>query len=208
MPGKRWLETLKALELTGLVVLLAVVAYSKVILVLTLLVDMMVATPKMVFSPNQKAKHTLSNGEEIWNMAGNVLEWVKDQNIDPNPPPPQGTNFGVSWAGVIPRENVYKDQFTLNVDGVLKTRHYRDHFGPQGDYSHMANHSNHYLTIGLVDLPRFKSAFYRGTYFWASRGEGVFSISGTTPDLHALWATLVFAVCGRGTAMVTTPTGF
>ncbi len=85
----------------------------------------------------QARTHTLSNGEVIWDLAGNLSEWVKDDNniiYGPN-----------NYISLVVRTNpdpsrAYTIRGRLSIDGVSgRKRNAHDQFGPAADYSSCTN---------------------------------------------------------------------
>ena len=73
---------------------------------------------------SQRRTHTLSNGEVIWDIAGNVFEWVKGFNL---------VFFRETiWISLITDKNIGE---LFNLNGDKKTA--KGHFGPSGDYSNL-----------------------------------------------------------------------
>jgi hypothetical protein len=105
----------------------------------------------------QRRTHTLSNGETIWDFAGNVTEWLKDDNND---------NYG---------NNSYISQITdlthlINVGG--KTA--RTRFGPSGNYTSLGGPQYGGLGKGLLDFNA--GAIFRGGSHQSTTYSGVFYV--------------------------------
>jgi len=110
----------------------------------------------------QRRTHVLSNGQVIWDVAGNVWEWVKDTNT---------TNFGA---------NNYFSQITLatnpvtatigEITGTAKTL-----YGPWGSY--IGLNSGEYAGLGYGWLNYSSGAVFRGGNWSDGVTAGVFSVS-------------------------------
>ena len=95
-----------------------------------------------------KRSHTLDNGEIVWDLAGNVWEWVKDNNTRK-----QGNNDYVSqepWS---------------DASGKLK-------WGPKGSYKQMS--SGERGGLGWNSLGYSEGAVLRGGGWGSGDGAGVF----------------------------------
>ena len=116
--------------------------------------------------------HKLSNGEVVWDLAGNVEEWVKDNN---------SASYGGSNVGVF-AVNLGKAPYTVakSLSGGTTTtaRVAKDQFGPHGDYSSLG--SKPFAGLGLVWVGATDGTVARGgaistpTYAYVS---GIFSVS-------------------------------
>ena len=117
----------------------------------------------------QSRTHILSNGEIIWDVSGNVWEWVKDDNSD-------GDN-GVYG------DNAYMSQVTRTSHTIARSlsggttttaRVAKDQFGPSGDY--LALNSDRRGGLGHGWLSFSRGAIARGGYWWnAIPNTGVFA---------------------------------
>ncbi len=94
----------------------------------------------------QKRTHTLSNGEIIWDIAGNVTEWVKDTY----------TNQG---------SQAYVSQLSLSAALMLK-------WGASGNYS--AKNSGEYGGLGNASIAGTGGAVTRGGSYIGNANIGVF----------------------------------
>ena len=63
-------------------------------------------------SPEQRRTLTLTNGEVIWDLAGNVAEWTSGQISGANSQPQAGTSTGYNWK----QWNTITSQGSLQVD--------------------------------------------------------------------------------------------
>ena len=87
---------------------------------------------------SQRRTHTLSNGEVIWDIAGNVQEWMKNFN----------RFFSPNSAYMSQITNVtHPDSGSLSGD----TRTIKGHFGPSGDYTRLSSSPWGGLGTGDVD---------------------------------------------------------
>ena len=101
--------------------------------------------------------HSLRSGEVLWDISGNVSEWVKD-DID--------TSYQYE-------KNMYLAGVT---DSVFKARF----GGPQGDYRksiyHLL-HSSHHMGIGIALVNPNKGAMLRSGFWLSHSSAGIFGFS-------------------------------
>ena len=78
--------------------------------------------------------HTLSNGKVIWDLAGNVGEWVKDNNNS-------SYGFKKDKGGSIISLNKpeHSTPYALSGGTTTTPRSAKDQFGPSGDYTDIAS---------------------------------------------------------------------
>ena len=96
----------------------------------------------------------LSNGEMIWDVAGNVWEWVKD-DIDTS----------IVWANspVSLLEDSDSLVTALTIGGKAgSTRNAKGHFGPHGDHSSFNDIGTNYGRLGYAWLDSIGGAIRRG----------------------------------------------
>ena len=79
---------------------------------------------------SQRRTHTLSNGEVVWDMAGNVWEWVKDNNTTKY----GGHNFISRMTDV-----THPTSGSLSGGTTTTSRRAKGHFGPSGDYTSLTS---------------------------------------------------------------------
>lgn len=129
----------------------------------------------------QRRTLDLSNGSEIWDLSGNVLEWVKDDNI---------ANFGTNnyWSQITDVTN----PVTGTVGGLSGTAKYL--FGPSGTY---AFGSTQYGGLGYGYLNNNAGTVRRGGYWFSVSSAGVFSAN--------LNADALFSDSGQGFRCAFTP---
>ena len=75
---------------------------------------------------SQRRTHTLSNGEVVWDISGNVWEWVKDTNTVN-----YGSNLGIAQITDATRPT----PGSLSGGTTTTERKAKGHFGPSGDYT-------------------------------------------------------------------------
>ena len=95
---------------------------------------------------NVRARHTLSNGAEIWDLAGNVSEWVKDTNSEDYLADDDFNNDTyVSTIGATRGPTA-----SLAGGTTTTSRYMKGHFGPSGDYTSFT--SSPYAGLGQIGL--------------------------------------------------------
>jgi hypothetical protein len=112
---------------------------------------------------SQKRTHTLSNGEVIWDLAGNVREWQMDHLT---------SLFGPSN---------FISQIT---DSASFTNNPKTTFGPSGDYSNL--NSDPFGGLGYAVIDAETGSSYRGGGYYDGVKSGIFAIDfsadGTMPS--------------------------
>ena len=98
---------------------------------------------------NQKRTHTISNGEIIWDISGNVHEWMKDTD---------NSGIEVNHYGFVSIVQASEDPLIKEV------------FGPQGDY-------NKGLQLGSLSLKPNMGTIYRGGGWDDGSRAGLFAAS-------------------------------
>ena len=92
---------------------------------------------------SQRRTHTLSNGEVVWDLAGNVAEWVKDNNM---------VSY-ISSANIIMsllNDATHSTSGSLSGGTTTTSRTAKGHFGPHGDYTGL--YSNPWGGLGYGSL--------------------------------------------------------
>ena len=90
----------------------------------------------------EKRTYNLSNGEVIWDIGGNVWEWVKDNNSNN-----YGSNSYISQITAITHPNAY----SLSGGTTTAARNAKDQFGPFGDYTSLSSGDYGGLGYGIVN---------------------------------------------------------
>ena len=98
----------------------------------------------------QKRTHTLSNGEIIWDISGNLYEWTRD-NVSAFPP-------NLVWVS----------QMTEPEYDLLK-------FGPSGDYTDRT--SAPFGGLGTANNNTFAGPIHRGSGMNSGQNAGIFYVS-------------------------------
>ena len=75
---------------------------------------------------SQRRTHTLSNGEVVWDIGGNVHEWVKDTNT---------VNYGSLASIAQVTDATHPTSGSLSGGTTTTERKAKGHFGPSGDYT-------------------------------------------------------------------------
>ncbi len=109
---------------------------------------------------DQRRVHRLASGSYLWDIAGNVWEWVKDDS---------STNFGTD--GYISTITPVNRPNTGTIGGVLNNAHY--HFGPAGDYTGLS--TSPFGGLGHGWLNYSAGAILRGGSWYDGVNTGVFA---------------------------------
>ena len=118
---------------------------------------------------SQRRTHTLSNGEVVWDLAGNVAEWVKDNNM---------VSY-ISSAIIMSLLNdaTHSTSGSLSGGTTTTSRTAKGHFGPHGDYTGL--YSNPWGGIGHgslnLNLGGGGVGVTRGGYY-STIAPGVFTV--------------------------------
>ena len=114
----------------------------------------------------QRRTHTLSNGEVVWDISGNIGEWVKDNNTtkygSPNNYISQITDVTHSTSG------------SLSGGTTATSRTAKGHFGSSGDYTNLTSAPWGGLGYGAVNFN--VGRVLRGGANGSLVGFGVFSV--------------------------------
>ena len=113
----------------------------------------------------EKRTHTLSGGEVIWDVGGNVAEWVKDENT---------SIYGARAYLVDVTRTSHRNSFSLSGGITTTSRLAKDQFGPTGDYPSQGSGDNRGL--GYAYLHR-DLGVVRGGSFLQFAYAGVFTTS-------------------------------
>jgi len=112
---------------------------------------------------DQKAMFTLSNGEEIWDLSGNVFEWVVEDvtaDLDPNP----SLNFNNNFTE-------FSDAASCAGGACFPTGSLnRDFFAPLGSYDSTQG-------VGQVFVWTYAGAVHRGGFWSDGADAGAFAAS-------------------------------
>ena len=120
----------------------------------------------------QRRTHRLSNAEVIWDVAGNVWEWVQDDNgslYDVN---------GTVWISRLPDSGTEASLSLANQPG--RARNAKNQFGPSGNYSALTSGTRG--NLGRFD-PGNAGGVLRGGSFQDRRRGGIFGTAlNATPE--------------------------
>ncbi len=122
---------------------------------------------------NQRRTQTLSNGQVIWDMAGNAREWIKDDNTS-------DYIFSRIYASQVTTDTDPTPR-SFSIDGVDGTpRVAKDQFSPAGDYTSLS--SSPYGGLGRFVLSTGKKHIVRGSKFLSNSPpspayQGLFTIT-------------------------------
>ncbi len=126
----------------------------------------------------KKRTHALSNGEVIWDLSGNVEEWVKDDN---------GERYGTSdyWSKITAKSHLRRSH--LNRRSTNRSRLTKDQFGPYRDYSQ--HDAAPYAGLGYARIDFNGGAIVRGGYWrWGwlwGPASGIFAVNLSYPPSYA-----------------------
>ena len=126
---------------------------------------------------SQKRTHTLSNGEVVWDIAGNVWEWVKDSNTQ--------TTYGSGAYMSQITSDTHTTSGSLSGGTTTTSRTTKGQFGPSGDYTDLD--STPYGGLGHGTLNNFSAvgAVVRGGERSVGDLNGAFAVT-LTPTASTL----------------------
>lgn len=126
---------------------------------------------------NQRRIHFLSNGQIIWDLAGNVWEWVKDDNSSAYHLPRTG-GFPNSPRATLLSELDYPFEAQLFNGTSSIFRNAKNQFGPEGFYPQFSDNTNH-GGLGVTYLFQNAGTIHRGGRFTAGSNmvSGIFALS-------------------------------
>ncbi|MCB9026150.1 MAG: hypothetical protein H6625_07535 [Bdellovibrionaceae bacterium] len=111
----------------------------------------------------QKRTHSLSNGEVIWDLGGNVWEWVKDDYINI-------ISYGLdSYISQI-TSTTHTNVFSLSGGTTTIARNAKDQFGPLGDYTSLSVGG-----LGIGNINNNAGGILRGGSWSNVTSTGVFT---------------------------------
>ena len=114
----------------------------------------------------QRRTHTLSNGEVVWDMAGNLDEWVKDRDM---------TNFALTSNMSQVTDITHPNSKSLSGGTTTTKRTIKGHFGPSGNYTNLNSDPFGGLGFGILNGDNLTAGLIRGGLF--SGLGGVFTVS-------------------------------
>ena len=114
----------------------------------------------------EKRTHSLSNSEVIWDLGGNVWEWVKDDYINASV---YGPGSYMSQVTAVSHTNV----FSLSGGTTTTARNAKDQFSPLNDYISLSVGNNGGLGYGWLNYSA--GAVVRGGNWGFNTNSGVFA---------------------------------
>ena len=117
---------------------------------------------------NQRRTHTLSNGEVIWDIAGNVWEWIKDTNT---------LNYGDNSFMSRITDETHSTSGSLSDGTTTTSRTAKGHFGPSGDYTNLDSTPYGGLGFGALIDDASGGVIVRGGGFGSVVLAGAFAVS-------------------------------
>ena len=121
---------------------------------------------------------TLSNQQVIWDVAGNVWEWMKDRNMKN-----YGTNAQIA---LFDPQGAHRTKYALSIDGLDGiSRYAKDQFGPAGDYRALSTAPHGGLGYGWISYSNKGTVGRGGSH--KNQGKGLFSVNlmGTATGSYA-----------------------
>ena len=115
---------------------------------------------------SQRRTHTLSNGEVVWDMAGNAGEWVKDLNM---------TNFTLTSNMSQVTDMTHPNSKSLSGGTTTTKRTIKGHFGPSGNYTNLSSDPYGGLGYGVLGIGSQTTGLIRSGAF--SGLGSVFTVS-------------------------------
>ena len=121
----------------------------------------------------RRRTHTLSNGEVIWDVAGNVDEWIlDDQNLTSYSELLNGSFIPVYLGNITDKTYPKRGPLGVRANGGGPLRTAKGHFGPSGDYNHL---KWPYGRIGDGSLGSGRGPITRGSSRLDPLDEGIFN---------------------------------
>jgi formylglycine-generating enzyme required for sulfatase activity len=116
----------------------------------------------------EKRTHQLSRGAVIWDFAGNLWEWVKDDNAED-----YGGDEGVPLSRVTSAS--HPQPYALSGGTTETPRTLKGQFGPQRDYTSLNQYPD-YGALGFAFLHVVTGAVIRSGRWSAGRHSGIFYV--------------------------------
>ena len=116
---------------------------------------------------NQRRTHLLSNGEVVWDVGGNLSEWVKDDSN--GSVGSDGDAHLVSISTTSHTVRYLLDNGASSISGVAKKQ-----FGPKGDY--LVANFGQFAGLGYAKLNSRRGAIVRGGHWYSGEQAGVFAV--------------------------------
>ena len=122
----------------------------------------------------EKRTHTLSNGEVIWDLAGNVWEWVKDDNTN---------NYGATTYISQITSASHPTLYSLSGGTTTTARMAKDQFCPINNYTSLSAGTRGGLGNGYLAFSA--GAVHRGGFWSNASNAGIFAVTLVAASTYA-----------------------
>ncbi|MEE6249856.1 MAG: hypothetical protein VX583_05615 [Bdellovibrionota bacterium] len=117
-------------------------------------------------SYENKRTHHLSNGEVIWDLAGNAWEWTKDNNTN---------NYGSSEYFAHLTDSTHSSSYSLSGGTTTTSRTAKSQFGPAGSYAIPYIFNSYHGGLGKLFTGNTGPVLRGGNYVTTAAEAGIFA---------------------------------